>query len=33
MKWICNVCGIEFDSDEENPTCPVCGATDVKQSE
>ncbi len=24
-KYKCKVCGAEFESDEENPVCPVCG--------
>lgn len=24
-KYRCLVCGFEFESDEENPVCPVCG--------
>lgn len=24
-KYRCLVCGVEFESDEENPVCPVCG--------
>lgn len=27
MKYLCLVCGITFESDDENPVCPVCGAT------
>jgi|GEM_PF-2174842 len=27
MKYLCLVCGVEFESDDENPVCPVCGAT------
>lgn len=26
-KWKCLVCGYVFESDEENPTCPVCGVS------
>ena len=25
--YYCKLCGITFDSDEENPVCPVCGAS------
>ena len=24
-KYSCLVCGFEFESDDENPICPVCG--------
>lgn len=24
-KWKCLVCGFVWESDEENPVCPVCG--------
>ena len=27
MKYKCLLCGIEFESGEANPVCPVCGAT------
>lgn len=23
----CKVCGFEWESDEENPVCPVCGVS------
>ena len=23
----CLLCGVEFESDEANPVCPVCGAS------
>ncbi len=26
-KYKCLLCGIDFESDDENPVCPVCGAT------
>lgn len=26
-KWRCLVCGFEWESDEENPACPVCGVS------
>ena len=26
-KYRCILCGVEFESDDENPVCPVCGAT------
>jgi rubrerythrin len=26
-KYRCLLCGIDFESDEENPVCPVCGAS------
>lgn len=26
-KYLCNVCGVEFESDEEDPVCPVCGVS------
>lgn len=26
-KYICKVCGVEFESDDENPVCPVCGVS------
>ncbi len=26
-KYRCLLCGIEFESDEANPVCPVCGAS------
>ena len=26
-KYFCNVCEVEFESDDENPVCPVCGAS------
>lgn len=26
-KYLCNVCGVEFESDEEEPVCPVCGVS------
>lgn len=27
MKYLCLICGITFESDDENPVCPVCGAS------
>ncbi len=32
-KYLCLVCGIEFESDDPNPVCPVCGAsgTDLQE--
>ena len=29
-KYLCLVCGVEFESDDENPVCPVCGASENK---
>ena len=26
-KYRCLLCGVEFESDEANPVCPVCGAS------
>lgn len=26
-RYRCLICGIEFESDVENPVCPVCGAS------
>lgn len=26
-KYRCLLCGIDFESDEANPVCPVCGAS------
>lgn len=26
-KYRCLICGIEFESDDAEPVCPVCGAT------
>ena len=26
-KYLCNVCGVEFESDEEDPVCPVRGVS------
>jgi len=26
-KYKCLLCGIEFESADENPVCPVCGAS------
>ena len=26
-KYRCILCGVEFESDDANPVCPVCGAT------
>lgn len=26
-KYRCLICGIEFESDDAEPACPVCGAT------
>ena len=26
-KYKCKVCNVEFESDDENPICPVCGVT------
>ena len=26
-KYKCLLCGAEFESDEENPVCPMCGAS------
>ena len=28
-KYLCLVCGVEFESDDENPVCPVCGARQI----
>ena len=30
-KYLCLVCGVEFESDDENPVCPVCGAADLQE--
>lgn len=27
MKYKCLLCGVEFESDDANPVCPVCGAS------
>ncbi len=27
MKYICTICDVEFESDDEQPVCPVCGAS------
>ena len=27
QKWRCILCGYEWESDEEHPICPVCGAS------
>ena len=26
-KYRCLICGFEFESDDANPVCPVCGVT------
>ncbi|MFA7222279.1 MAG: rubredoxin [Bacilli bacterium] len=26
-KYRCLLCGFEFESDDPNPVCPVCGAS------
>jgi len=26
-KYRCILCGYEWETDEENPVCPVCGAS------
>lgn len=33
QQWKCNICGYEFESDEEDPKCPMCFGSCQPQQE